>query len=375
LSAGVVKPGLRAALAIAAASSIGAEVHAQTALSMQSVWPEGHTLYENFAYFAGRLDKVSGGRTTVKVQSALRGVPPHQVLDEVHRKALDGAHAWSGYWVGRNKAAILLTGGPGGPFGMDMVDVLGWMHHGGGIDLANEFFQKELKLDVQWFPVLPAGPQALGWFKRPIRSLADLKGLKCRQSGVAAEVWSRLGMQVVDLAGEEIVPAAQRGVIDCAEWVGGVEDLRLGFQNVWKYHYTPGVHENVTVGELLINGAVWRGLKAEQRELIKTVASETFILWWTRWQRQNADALAELQAKHGVRVLRPPDGILLEFLRTWDKIAAEESARNDFFSKVHDSQRSYESVVVHAKRTLYPNSSFIPDHYFPARRGGGKKSP
>jgi TRAP-type mannitol/chloroaromatic compound transport system substrate-binding protein len=104
LSAGVVKPGLRAALAIAAASSIGAEVHAQTALSMQSVWPEGHTLYENFAYFAGRLDKVSGGRTTVKVQSALRGVPPHQVLDEVHRKALDGAHAWSGYWVGRNNS-------------------------------------------------------------------------------------------------------------------------------------------------------------------------------------------------------------------------------------------------------------------------------
>ena len=79
-------------------------------------------------------------------------------------------------------------------------------------------------------------------------------------------------MQTVNMPGGEIIPSAQRGVIDCAEWVGGVEDLRLGFHNVWKYHYTPGMHENVTIGEVLVNGDVWKALKPEHQELIKTVA-------------------------------------------------------------------------------------------------------
>ena len=80
-------------------------------------------------------------------------------------------------------------------------------------------------------------------------------------------------------------------MIDCAEWVGGVEDLRLGFQNVWKYHYTPSMHENLTTGELLINGDVWRSLTPTQQEQIKSAANETFLLWWAKWQKQNADAI------------------------------------------------------------------------------------
>jgi TRAP-type mannitol/chloroaromatic compound transport system substrate-binding protein len=253
---------------------------------------------------------------------------------------------------------------------MDMIDALGWMHHGGGIDLCNELFQKELKLNVQWIPILPSGPQAFGWFKRPIKNLADFKGMKCRQTGMAAEIWQRMGMTTVNMPGGEIIPSAQRGVIDCAEWVGGVEDLRLGFHNVWKYHYTPGVHENVTIGEVLINGDVWKSLKPEHQELIKTVASETFVIWWAKWQRQNADALKELQEKHGVRILRTPGDILVEFLKTWDKIAAEEAAKSPFFKKTHESQRQYASLVVPAKRFMFPPYSFVANYYFP--EGGGK---
>ena len=151
---------------------------------------------------------------------------------------------------------------------------------------------------------LPSGPQALGWFKRRIKNLADFKGMKCRQTGMAAEVYTRMGMTTVNMPGGEIIPAAQRGVIDCAEWVGGVEDLRLGFHNVWKYHYTPSMHENLTTGELLINGDVWKSLTPTQQEQIKSAANETFLLWWAKWQKQNAEALKELQEKHGVQVLR-----------------------------------------------------------------------
>jgi len=126
-----------------------------------------------------------------------------------------------------------------------------------------------LKLNLHWIPILPSGPQAFGWFKRPIKNLADFKGMKCRQTGMAAEIWQRMGMTTVNMPGGEIIPSAQRGVIDCAEWVGGVEDLRLGFQNVWKYHYTPGMHENVTIGEVVINGDVWKSLKPEHQELVE----------------------------------------------------------------------------------------------------------
>jgi TRAP-type mannitol/chloroaromatic compound transport system substrate-binding protein len=255
-----------------------------------------------------------------------------------------------------------------------MLSAHGWMHQGVGIAMCSELFQTELNLNVEWIPILPSCPQAFGWFKRPIKTLADFKGMKCRQTGMAAEVWKSMGMNTVNMPGGEIIPAAQRGVIDCAEWVGGVEDLRLGFQNVWKYHYTPGVHENVTIGEVLINGDVWKGLKPEHQELIKSVASETFIIWWAKWQRQNADAIRELQVKHGVQILRTPPDILVEFLKAWDKIAKEEADKNAFFKKTHDSQREYAALVVPAKRFMFPPYSFVANYYWPEKAAGkGKK--
>src|SRR5215470_20314384 len=253
---------------------------AQTVLRMQASWPASLTLYDNFQMFADRVSKVSGGTLKIDAMPAGQVVPAFEVLDATNKKVIDGAHAWAGYWVGKNKTSILFTGGPGGTFGMDYIDVMGWMFNGGGLELYQEFYQKELKLNIVVLPILPSGPQAFGWFKRPIKNLADFKGMKCRQTGMAAEIWQRMGMTTVNMPGGEIIPSAQRGVIDCAEWVGGVEDMRLGFQSVWKYHYTPGMHENVTIGELLINGDVWKALSPQHQEIIKSAANETFLVWW-----------------------------------------------------------------------------------------------
>src|SRR5437868_9916971 len=367
-----MRPFVKGLLATAALAAC-AGVHAQqtTNLKMQATWPASLTLYENFTYFADRVGKLSNGTLKIDAMPAGQVVPAFEVLDATHKKVIDGAHSWAGYWVGKNKAAILMTGGPGGTFGMDMIDAFGWMHHGGGIDLAQEFFQKELKLNIVWLPILPSGPQAFGWFKRPIKNLADFKGMKCRQTGMAAEVFQRMGMTTVNMPGGEIIPAAQRGVIDCAAWVGGVEDLRLGFHNVWKYHYTPGMHENVTIGEIVINGDIWKGLSPTQQEIIKSAANETFLVWWAKWQRQNADAIKELQEKHGVHVLRTPPDILTEFLKTWDTIAAEESQKNPFFKKLLESQRSYGSLDVPAKRFMFPPSSFVANYYWPEGKTAG----
>ena len=364
----LVKP-LIAAAALAAVCGT-AQSQQNVNLKMQATWPASLTLYENFTFFVERVGKLSNGSLKIDAMPAGQVVPAFEVLDATHKKVIDGAHSWSGYWVGKNKTAILCTGGPGGTFGMDMIDAVGWMHHGGGNEFCNEFFQKELKLNIHWLPILPSGPQAFGWFKRPIKNLADFKGMKCRQTGMAAEVFQRMGMTTVNMPGGEIIPSAQRGVIDCAEWVGGVEDLRLGFHNVWKYHYTPGMHENVTIGEIVFNMDVWKGLSAQHQEMIKSAANETFLIWWAKWQRQNADAIKELQEKHGVRILRTPPDILYEFLKTWDVIAAEEGQKNPFFKKVHDSQRAYASLVVPAKRFMFPPYSFAANYYWP--EGGAK---
>jgi TRAP-type mannitol/chloroaromatic compound transport system substrate-binding protein len=362
--------GIATIAAMAVSFAILGSAHAQQVkvLKMQATWPASLTLYDNFTYFAERVDKLSAGTLKIEAMPAGQVVPPFEVLDATHKRVLDGAHAWAGYWTGKDKTSILFTGGPGGTFGMDYIDAMGWMFHGGGLELYQEFYRDVLKLNVVVFPILPSGPQAFGWFKRPIRNLEDMKGMKCRQTGMAAEVWKSLGFAVVNMPGGEIIPSAQRGVIDCAEWVGGIEDLRLGFHNVWKYHYSPGVHENVTIGEIIINGDAWKELTPQQQEIVKSAANETFLVWWAKWQRQNADALKEMQEKHGVQILLTPPEILIEFLKAWDKIAADEAAKNPFFKKVWESQRAYASVVVPYKRFYFPPYSFVANYYFPNNR-------
>jgi TRAP-type mannitol/chloroaromatic compound transport system substrate-binding protein len=365
----VLKP-LVASLAAAAlvaglAGPAAAQAPAARTLKMQSTWPASLTLQDNFKFFGERVDKLTGGSLKIETLAAGQVVPPFEILDATSKKVIDGGHGIAYYWVGKNKAATLFSNTPAGVVGMDHMDFLGWIYEGGGLDLWWEFYQKELKLNVIAFPILPASPQALGWFKRPIKNLADFKGMKCRQTGIVAEIYQRMGMQTVNMPGGEIVPSAQRGVIDCAEWVGGIEDLRLGLPQVWKYHYTPGMHESASIGELIINSEIWASLSPQQQEVIRSAVTETFLRWWVKWQKQNADAIEEMRTKHGTQILRTQPEILTAFLKTWDEIAKEESAKNPFFKKVLDSQKAYAAKVVPAKRFMFPPYSFTANHFYP----------
>jgi TRAP-type mannitol/chloroaromatic compound transport system substrate-binding protein len=351
--------------ALALMLALPAQAQSAKTLKMQSTWPASLTLQDNFRFFAERVDKLTGSQLKIDALPAGQVVPAFEVLDATHKKVIDGAHAVSYYWVGKNKAATLFSATPAGPFGMDQIDFIGWVYEGGGLDLWWEFYQKELRLNVLAFPILPASPQAFGWFKRPIKNLADFKGMKCRQTGIVAEIFQRMGMQTVNMPGGEIVSSAQRGVIDCAEWVGGIEDLRLGLPSVWKYHYVPGLHESSAVGELIVNTDVWKALAAPQQEAIRSATSETFLRWWARWQKQNADAIEEMRVKYGTQILRTPPDILIAFLKAWDEMAKEEAAKNPFFARVLASQREYASKVVPAKRFYAPPYSFAANYYWP----------
>jgi TRAP-type mannitol/chloroaromatic compound transport system substrate-binding protein len=356
--------------------SAHAQAPASRSLKMQSSWPASITIQDHFRLFAERVDKLTAGSVKIEAMAAGQIVPAFEVLDATNKKVIDGWHSISYYWVGKNPTAALFAGPPGGPFGMDHMDYLGWLYVGGGLEMWRDFYQNDLKLSLIVWPAHPSSPQALGWFKKPLKSVADFKGMKCRQTGLNAEVYAKLGQSVVNMPGGEIVPAAQRGVIDCAEWVGGVEDLRLGLHQVFKYHYTPGMHENNSIGELGLHLDIWKSFTPQQQEAFQSAVKDTFITWITRWQKQNADAMEEMIQKHGVQIRRTPPDILIASLKAWDELAKELSDKHPTFKKVYQSQREYAAKVVPAKRYMFPPYSFAANYYWPQEEkpAAGKKA-
>ena len=188
-------------------------VEAQTPqkLRFQASFPSSSLIFENFKFWAERVKAMSGGRLEIEVAPAGTIVPAFEVLDAVHKKVIDGGHTAAAYWVGKQRAATLFGPAPGGPFGMDMIDYMGWIYDGGGLELYRELYQDQLKRDVIPIPMTAVANQVLGWFKRPVTSWDDLKGRKCRETGITAEVFSKSGMSPVNMPGGEIVPAGERG--------------------------------------------------------------------------------------------------------------------------------------------------------------------
>src|SRR3990170_1208785 len=211
--------------------------------------------------FGKRLEVVTGGRIKMEALPGGQIVPPFEVLDATHKKVIDGAHSWPGYWVGRNKAAILFTGGPAGPWGMDHIDFMSWMWHGGGFDMMQKFYRETLKMNVISIPMHTQSPQALGWFKKKIDNVADFKGMRCRETGIAQEVFNEMGMRTVNMPGGEIMPAAERGVIDCAKW------QRLNAEAVEEFRTKHGVNDMNTPPDILKEFlAAWDRVAAREAE-------------------------------------------------------------------------------------------------------------
>ncbi|MEQ1880363.1 MAG: TRAP transporter substrate-binding protein [Burkholderiales bacterium] len=353
---------------IFALASTTVSAQSVTKLRFQSVFPPSGYIFENSKYFAERVQALSGGRLLIDILPPGAVVPPFEVLDAVHKGVLDGAHSAAGYWLGKTRAAVLFGPAPGGPFGMDMLDYLGWIHEGGGLELYQDLYQKELQRNVVVMPMTSVANQILGWFKKPVKNWEDLKGRKCRETSITAEIFSKSGMNTVNMPGGEIVPSGQRGVIECAEWAGPAEDMKVGLHTVWKYAYMPSVHEPATVLELLINADVWKKLPDDQREIVKSAAMEATLHSQLISNKLNAEALVELREKHGVKIERTPPDILAKTLEIWDQIAKEEVAKSPFFKKVYDSQRAFASKVVPARRNVYAPYEMGADYYWSEKK-------
>lgn len=362
--------GLLVALVIASlvlASGAGPTVSAQEpkpfTLRMQSSLPPGDPMFDHASAFAQRVQAMSGGRLKIEMLPAGAIVPAFEVLDATNRRVIDGAHTAVIYWAGKHRAAAAFYGTFS--FGMDWFDFLGWLYEGGGFELYQDWYRNVLKMNVVAIPAWFVPGQPLGWFKKPITKWEDLKGLKLRIPGIAGEALREAGMAIVTLPGGEILPAAERGVIDAAEWAGPIFDMRLGLHSIFKYYYLAGMHDPIAENEILINKDVWDRLPADLQEIIKAASTEVSFRWLLRIFRQNASALKELQEKHGVKVQMVPREINLKIMEALDRLAEKEAAKDPFFKKVLESQKAYASLVVPARRRLIPSYEFAADHYWP----------
>lgn len=331
-------------------------------LKFQAAWPTTSTMYIGFENFAKRVDEMSAGRVKIETLPSGSIVPAFEIQDAVSEGVIDGGHTTKGYITGKSRAAIPLSHGP--LFGMDYPDFFGWYYEGGGKELSAEWYRDELNLNLVSILINPAGPQALGWFNREINSLEDIQGLKYRIYGIGNQVYGKLGVAVVTIPGGEILPALERGVIDAAEWVGGLEDLNLGINDVLNIHYTPGMHEPVTNGELVINKDTWNALGPDLQAIIEAAATENYWRWWVQKAEFDAIAYRRMVNELGVEVRKTPDSILYEFLRVYETIVEEDSAADPFYKKVIDSQRAYAGLVVPYKLSVWANYDFRGKFYW-----------
>lgn len=335
---------------------------------MQTTWPAGMALHTSAVALGKRIEEMTGGRLKIEVLPAGAIVPAFEVLGAVHKGTIDAGHGWSAYWIGRHPAANLFSSVAGGPFGMDNVDYAGWLYHGGGLELYRELYLDAMKMNVMVFPTDIIASEPLGWFKKPIKSWADLKGIKMREAGLTAEIYKEAGITVVAMPGGEILPAMERGVIDGAAFMCPTTDRELGLMDVAKFYHAPGIHRHTGTLELLINKEKWDKLPADLKAIVDVASRENLFRAWVDLVDKNVKDLELLKTKHGVKVVETPKEVILEILKAWDKVAARYVAKDPFFAKVYASQKEYARKMVEYRREFYVPYELVADYYWPKKK-------
>ena len=332
-------------------------------LRFQSTWPAKDIFHEYANDYATKINAMSGGRLKIEVLPAGSVVKAFDMLDAVSRGTLDGGHGVLAYWYGKSPALALWGSGPA--FGMDANTVLAWNQYGGGQQLLNEIYN-DLKLDVVSFPYGPMPTQPLGWFKKPIAKVEDLKGLKYRTVGLSIEIFTDMGASVQALPGGDIIPAMDRGVLDAAEFNNASSDRLLGFPDVSKICMLQSFHQSSEQFEIIFNKKKFNSLPADlQAILTYGTQAASQDMSWKAIDRYSKD-FAELQTKDKVKFYATPKSILVAQLNAWDKIIAKKAAEIPMFKKVLDSQKAFAQRAVRWDLLVNVDMKIAYDHYFKA---------
>src|SRR5579871_6011086 len=291
-------------------------------------WPKSlDTLYGGAEFLAKRVAEATDDKFQIRVFAGGEIVPALQVLDAVQNNTVEMGHTASYYYVGKDPTfgfdCTL-------PFGMNARQMNAWMTHGGGMALLRDFFKGYNIVNI---PAGNTGAQMGGWYRKEIKTVDDLKGLKFRIAGLAGAILTKLGVVPQVIAGGDIYPALEKGTIDAAEWVGPYDDEKLGFYKVAKYYYYPGWWEGGTTNHLLINLAKWNELPNNYKAVVQAAAGYANVEEQARYDARNPLALKRLVA-NGVQ-LRPFSQPIMEAcLKATNEVNAEESAKNPNYKKV-----------------------------------------
>jgi TRAP-type mannitol/chloroaromatic compound transport system substrate-binding protein len=356
-----------AAAATAGAATVGfpmiAKAQAPINLRFQSTWPAKDIFHEYAVDFATRVNAMAGGRLKIEVLPSGSVVKAFDLLDAVSKGTLDGGHGVVAYWYGKQNALALWGSGPA--FGMDPNMVLAWHNYGGGKALLDEIY-RGLNMDVQSFLYGPMPTQPLGWFKKPIAKVDDLKGLKFRTVGLSIDVFTDMGLAVNALPGAEIVPALDRGLLDAAEFNNASSDRLLGFPDVAKVCMLQSFHQASEQFEILFNKKKYDALPAELKAVIQyAVEASSADMSWKAIDRYSKD-YGELE-KAGVKFFKTPDPVLQAQLNSWDKVVAGKSADNPTFKKVNDSMRAFAQRAGRWQNDTLVNYRMAYNHFFSRR--------
>ena len=331
-----------------------------TVLKVQAAWGGG--IFLEFAQdYVKRVNEMSGGSLKIDLLSVNAVVKTAEMQTAVHKGVLDGAHMVTAYWYSKSPVASLFGTGP--CFGWTANEMMGWIQYGGGRALYEEMMAS-LKLDLVGFFSGPMPAQPLGWFKERITNVSQMKGLKYRTVGLAADVMQVMGMSVVQLPGGEIQPAMKSGLIDAAEFNNPTSDKDFGMQDVSKFYHLASYHQSQECFEIIFNKTKFDSLPSEHRAILE-YASEAASqdMAWKAMDRYSAD-LVTLKEDFGVNVYRTPDSILKAELVAWDVIIEKFNKEDPFFKKVIESQKTFAKRHGAYAITNAPDYKAAYEHYF-----------
>src|ERR1700719_4192615 len=316
----------------AAAVAVAAPAIAQSAPELKwrltSSFPKSlDTIYGAAEGFSKAVAEATDNRFQIQVFAAGEIVPGLHAADAVQSGTVEMCHTASYYYFGKDPTFAF---GTCIPFGLNSRMQTAWMYFGGGMELMNDFYRK---FNIYGVPAGNTGAQMGGWFRKEIKEVSDLNGLKMRIGGFAGRVISKLGVVPQQIAGGDIYPALEKGTIDAVEWVGPYDDEKLGFYKVAQYYYYPGWWEGGTANHFMINLQKWNELPKNYQAVVAAAAGFANVEQLARYDARNPAALKRLVA--GGAQLRPFSQPIMEAcLKASNEVNAEESAKNPNYKKV-----------------------------------------
>jgi TRAP-type mannitol/chloroaromatic compound transport system substrate-binding protein len=326
--------GLAGVLAAGAAPAI---VNAQANIRwrLASSFPRSlDTIFGAAEVFAKKVKEMSGGKFEISVHAGGELMPPFGVVDGVQNATVEMAHTAPYYFFGKDEVFAL---GCAIPFGLNSRQMTAWMVEGNGLKLMREFYKN---YNIINFMGGNTGAQMGGWYRKEIKSIADMKGLKFRVGGFAGKVIERMGGVPQNIPGGEIYQALEKGTIDAAEWVGPYDDQKLGFNKVAQHYYYPGWWEGGPQLDFFINTKAYEGLSPEYKAIVESATAVAHVEMQAKYDAKNPAALKQLVAS-GTRLARFPKDVMDAAFKESMALYSDIGAKNAHWKKIYEDYANF----------------------------------